>query len=382
MDEKKLLSIIAKGEGIKVDFKRELHLEYEGAKKELAKDVCAIANSRGGRGYIIVGVEDKTREIVGVKDLTTLSEEKIQQIVSSRCEPPIPIMVEIMDIKDKKVGIIVIYDGGQKPYQIRETGAFNIRRGSTTDTMRKEELVAAFGENLNLTVEICPIMKSTIEFLNMEIVSKYFESKGIYINKDNEKYLLESAGIIYFDTSNKVYRCTLGGLLVFSDINSICIPQNMIKIVDKSNDSKDNVIMIEGNLLDIIHKAEKNLRTLLKADYPIEAVMEAVKNAVLYREYSIFNKIIEIVITKKSIIILSPGQMIIKNNKGKNKKYNGRNMWIYEKLLSLDKNNTFTNDGFGINRMKNAFNEKGKVQLINSVYEDCFKVILPYYQDK
>jgi predicted HTH transcriptional regulator len=111
-------------------------------------------------------------------------------------------------------------------------------------------------------------------------------------------------------------------------------------------------------------------------------VMEAVKNAVLYREYSIFNKIIEIVITKKSIIILSPGQMIIKNNKGKNKKYNGRNMWIYEKLLSLDKNNTFTNDGFGINRMKNAFNEKGKVQLINSVYEDCFKVILPYYQDK
>ena len=148
MDEKKLRSLIDKGEGIKIDFKRELYLYYESCKKELAKDVCAIANSRGGRGYIIVGVEDKTKNIVGVKDLDVLNEEKIQQIVSSRCEPPIPIMVEIVDVEDKKVGIIVIYDGGQKPYQIRETGAFNIRRGSTTDTMRKEELVAAFEENL------------------------------------------------------------------------------------------------------------------------------------------------------------------------------------------------------------------------------------------
>ena len=382
MDEKKLLSIISKGEGIKVDFKRELNLSYDSYKKELAKDVCAIANSRGGRGYIIVGVEDKSREIVGVKDLNSLNEEKIQQIVSSRCEPPIPIMVEILEVENKKVGVIVIYDGGQKPYQIRETGAFYIRRGSTTDIMRKEELVAAFEENLLLIVETCPIMKSRIEFLNMELVSKYFESKGIYINKENEKYLLESAGIIYLDTSNKIYRCTLGGLLVFSDINNICIPQNMVKIIDKSDNKKDNVIMVGGNLLNIIHVTEERLKNILKEDYPIDAVMEAVKNAVLYREYSIFNKMIEIIITKKSIIILSPGQMIIKNNKGKNTKYNSRNMWIYEKLMSLDKYSTFTNDGFGIKRMKNAFKGKGSVQLINLAIEDCFKVILPYYQNE
>lgn len=382
MDEKKLRSLIDKGEGIKIDFKRELYLYYESCKKELAKDVCAIANSRGGRGYIIVGVEDKTKNIVGVKDLDVLNEEKIQQIVSSRCEPPIPIMVEIVDVEDKKVGIIVIYDGGQKPYQIRETGAFNIRRGSTTDTMRKEELVAAFEENLVLIVETCPVMKSRIEFLNMELVSKYFESKGIYINKENEKYLLESAGIIYLDTCNKIYRCTLGGLLVFSDINSICIPQNMVKIIQRNNSKKDNVIMVQGNLLNIIHETEKNLKNILRHGYPVEAVMEAVKNAVLYREYSMTNKVIEIIISNKSITILSPGQMIVKNNKGRKVKYNNRNMWIYEKLISLDGNNTFTNDGLGIKRMKAAFKGNGRVKIINSVSEDCFKVILPYYKDE
>lgn len=382
MDEKKLLSLIDKGEGIKIDFKRELYLYYESCKKELAKDVCAIANSRGGRGYIIVGVEDKSKKIVGVKDIDVLNEEKIQQIISSRCEPPIPIMVEIVDVGDKKVGVIVIYDGGQKPYQIRENGAFNIRRGSTTDTMRKEELVAAFEENLVLIVETCPVIKSRLEFLNMELVSKYFKSKGIYINKENEKYLLESAGIIYLDTCNKIYRCTLGGLLVFSDINSICIPQNMVKVIQRDSNKKDNVIIVQGNLLNIIHETENNLKSILSKKNPIEAVMEAVKNAVLYREYSMTNKVIEIIISNKSITVLSPGQMIVKNNKGRNIKYNNRNMWIYEKLISLDNNDTFTNDGLGIKRMKTAFKGNGRVKLINSVSEDCFKVILPYFKDE
>ena len=61
MDSKRLLSLIKKEEGVKLDFKLKLSLQSEGNKKELAKDVCAIANSRGGRGYIIIGVEDKRR---------------------------------------------------------------------------------------------------------------------------------------------------------------------------------------------------------------------------------------------------------------------------------------------------------------------------------
>ena len=74
--------------------------------------------------------------------------------------------------------------------------------------------------------------------------------------------------------------------------------------------------------------------------------------------------------------------MIVKNNKGRKVKYNNRNMWIYEKLISLDGNNTFTNDGLGIKRMKAAFKGNGRVKIINSVSEDCFKVILPYYKDE
>ena len=144
MNKKKLLSLIQQREGIKLDFKLKLDISSESGKKELAKDVCAIANSRGGRGYLVIGIEDKTKRVIGINKLKSLDEEKIQQVVSSRCEPPIPITVEVIEVEGKQVGVITIYDGGQKPYQIKETGSFYIRRGSITDTMRKAELVAAF----------------------------------------------------------------------------------------------------------------------------------------------------------------------------------------------------------------------------------------------
>jgi predicted HTH transcriptional regulator len=87
VDSKRLLSLIKKDEGVKLDFKLRLSLQYESNKKELAKDISAIANSRGGRGYIIIGVEDKSKKIVGLKDDEIIKEEQVQQIVSSRCEP-------------------------------------------------------------------------------------------------------------------------------------------------------------------------------------------------------------------------------------------------------------------------------------------------------
>ena len=377
MNKKKLLSLIQQREGTKLDFKLKIDITSESGKKELAKDVCAMANSKGGRGYLIIGIEDRTKRIVGINKTKSLDEEKIQQVISSRCEPPIPITVEVVDVDGVDVGIITIFDGGQKPYQIKETGAFHIRRGSITDIMRKSELVAAFEENQLLTVETCQIVNSNAEFLNMALVEKYFKSKGITINKENEKFLLESAGITYLDKRNRKARCTFGGLLVFCDNNSICIPHNAIRIINKVNDKFDKAIIINGNLLDMIDKTEKEMYTLLPRGYPIYAVMEAVKNSVMYREYSIIDKMIEIILTKNSIVIISPGQLVSKNNVFGNISYNKRNMWIYDKLISLDEGKRFINDGNGLVRIKEAFKGNRKVRLINSTVDDCFKVILP-----
>ena len=63
--------------------------DTETKKKEFAKDVTAIANTKGGRGYRVFGVADKTREVIGITGKHP-TEESIFQIISTRCDPPVP----------------------------------------------------------------------------------------------------------------------------------------------------------------------------------------------------------------------------------------------------------------------------------------------------
>lgn len=375
MEKKKLISLIKKEENEKLDFKQRLDLETETGKKELAKDISAIANSRGGRGYLIIGIEDKTKNVVGIGE-DDLREEQIQQIISSRCEPPIPISLSYERIEDKTIAIITIYDGMQKPYQIRENGAFYIRRGSTTDTMRKQELVSALQENLSLNTELCPIIRSGINYLDMKLVEKYFKSQGINVNEKNIDFLMENASIIALERETGKYHATLGGLLVFSKKNNVYIPHNMIRIINKTNKKFDDVIFIQGDLLSMIDKSEEIINNLLPPLYPSMAVCEAINNAILYRDYTNFYKEIEVIIDYGSVIIISPGNLI-KSKDTKSHNYLRRNMWIYEKLIALDDKKRFVKSGRGFIRIKKAFKNHGKVKFINCTQSNNFKVIYP-----
>lgn len=375
MDRKKLEVIIKRDEGTKLDFKQKIDIEIESGKKELAKDVCAIANSRGGRGYIIIGIEDKSKKIIGIVE-NQYNEEQIQQIVSSRCEPPIPIVYETVQFNNKLLGIITIYDGGQKPYQIRENGAFYIRRGSTTDTMRKQEIASALQEGLSLNIELCPIINSSLQCLDTELVDRYFYFHRIETNKDNRITLMENASIIRFDKDLGKYVGTLGGILVFSKENNVYIPHNMIRIINKITDKENEIIIIKGDLLSMLDNCEDILRRILPINYPVEALLEGIKNAVLYRDYTIYYKEIEIVLGYENVSIISPG-ILVKGKDVNGHNYIKRNMWIYEKLIALDSKGRFIKSGRGFSRMKKAFKNIGRVMFINSLNGDFFKVIYP-----
>lgn len=378
MDVKKLMKLIKKNEGRKLDFKLMLDIDSDSGKKEFAKDVCAIANSRGGRGYIIIGVEDKTHSIVGVDISSFPTEEQLQQVVSSRCEPPIPIVVEAVTLEGKQVVVITILNGEQRPYQVREHGSFYIRRGSTTDTMRKQEIVSALQEGLNLNVETCPIVRSSTKSLNLSLVDRYFKSKGIDCNDENRGFLMESASITIKEKESYRSVVTLGGLLVFSDINSVYIPHNMVRIVNGVNSSKAPVSIVQGNLMSIIDKSEMIIKEILPVNYPSNAILEGIKNAVLYRDYTAFYGVIEVFLGYNSVTVVSPGNLIRDYiNPMHTCEYFKRNMWIYEKMITLDEKNRFLQGGRGFKIMKKAFKNYGSVKFVNSYELNSFRVIYP-----
>lgn len=378
MNKKKLKSLLKSSEGVKLDFKLQLDLNVETGKKELAKDICAIANSRGGRGYLIIGVEDKTKKVVGIEK-DSLNEEQVQQIISSRCEPPIPISLEIVDYEEVYLAVITIFQSNQKPYQIRENGAFYIRRGSTTDTMRKQELITIFQESTNLNIELTPIIKSRIYNFDTALIDTYFKKHGIEVNDENRIAFMENTGMIYLDDESKEYYGTLGGLLVFSKINYLYIPSNMIRIVNNVNENYNELIIIQGDLLSMLYKSKEVLEEILPKNYPVAAVYEGIKNALIYRDYTIINKEIEVILGYNSVNVISPG-ILLKDNSNHNTSshnYIRRNMWIYEKLVVLDESKSVTHSGRGFTKMKKAFKNYGKIIFINSIKDNIFKVIYP-----
>lgn len=137
---KKIRELLSQNEGPKLDFKQSLSLATDKEKLEFTKDVCAIANTGKSDGYIIVGIEDKTKRVLGINP-NSISEERLQQFVSSRSDPPPVFSVEFPSYKGAKLAVIYIPREKKSGtlHQIKRVG-FPIRRGSITDTMNTSEI--------------------------------------------------------------------------------------------------------------------------------------------------------------------------------------------------------------------------------------------------
>lgn len=85
------------------------------------KSVVAFANGKGGR--IIFGVDDKTRDIVGVPEEIVFHEmDAIANAISDSCEPVIVPDIYPQTIDGKTIIIAEISTGKQRPYYIKQDG--------------------------------------------------------------------------------------------------------------------------------------------------------------------------------------------------------------------------------------------------------------------
>ncbi len=374
MNVQKLRELISMPENEKLDFKLEFKLETETSKKEFVKDVSAIANSKGGRGYIICGIKDKTKEIVGVST-TKYDEERIHQIISSRCDPPVSVGYDEVKLEGKTIVVITVYKSEFVPHQIIGTGTIYIRRGSTTDVARRSEIASLLQDNGLLSYEAVPVRKATLEELDMDLIYKHIINKS-EIDKDMANILLESLGFITKDSPASEYCPTAGGLLVFGKMPQRYLPSSGIRI-EYGGETK----FIEGNIPAMLDKCESHISEILKGrDYPINAIYEALYNAVVHRDYWDYTRDILVIIEKKKIEIINPGALWKKEGAvhfDDDTNPPRRNNWLYQRLLLIDKRRRFLNSPYGIRTVYDSFDKKNQVKFINSPKNNIFKVVLP-----
>ena len=105
---KKIIELIENGvEGDTVDFKQQYY--HDAQKSDFIKDVISFANASSLEDkYIIFGVSDDTREIIGVSDNEIPDISDINQLIRTYCDPFIEIDVESVNIGSKKVAAIIV----------------------------------------------------------------------------------------------------------------------------------------------------------------------------------------------------------------------------------------------------------------------------------
>ncbi len=380
MDLQRLKLLIKQKEGIKLDFKEILNLDTESEKKELAKDIIAIANSIGGRGYLIIGVKDKVKDIIGV-NIEQFSEERIQQIISYRCDPPINVRVESVNYEDKYIGVITIFKSNQRPHQMRQTGAFYIRRGSTTDFARRDEIASMLQEVGVISNEQIPIYSLDIDVLNRDNISNYLSKIGMVSSEESELEIWRSLGFIHLDNETGKYHPTVGGVLLFSEFPQKYLPHCSIRFLLLNNKVREKTHIVEGNLIDMLTKSINLLKEILgDSNEVIDAISTCIANAVLHRDYFDISREIVVAIGSSKIEISNPGALPKGNNVYdimKEKNPSRRNSWLYHRLMVLDDEKRFMNTGVGLKQVKKAFEGFGKVKYLNIYKRNMFKAILP-----
>lgn len=134
---------LASRESGKLEFKEAFHL---GSVDDYAKTVAAFANTAGG--YLVYGVKDKPRTIIGLKTdaFDSIDPAKLTQSLNALLAPEIQWDISSHQVQGKKLGIIYVHEAKNKPVLCLKTtkevheGAIYYRYRGRSEKIKYPEL--------------------------------------------------------------------------------------------------------------------------------------------------------------------------------------------------------------------------------------------------
>ena len=289
MDRHELIKRIEKKEDIHTEFKRTINRE------DLAKAITCFANTDGGQ--IVIGVEDNGN-IAGVEDTDSLM-RKVDDISFNRCEPPVTVIQETVDIDEKTVVIINVPKGDQRPYRTG-SGLYYIRSSNRCRQASRQELLRLFQAAESLYFDETEVFRTSVsdldqdsfkrffrDFLNMKITTENIHTymKNLKVISSGDKPTL--SGILFFGIQPQVFFPTTKVIAAYIKGNDISIPPTDKKeIKGKIPEILENTLQFLRLHLREEHKI-RGMESELYPEIPIEALREALVNAVAHRDYTI-----------------------------------------------------------------------------------------------
>jgi ATP-dependent DNA helicase RecG len=109
-----LITLLSRNEGKTLEFKRDLS-----SPQNVLKAVVAFANTSGG--IIVLGVEDKTKRVWGIRDVLA-EEERLASMISDSISPVLVPSIEVMPWRKTQVLAVEIYPSPNRPHYLNRVG--------------------------------------------------------------------------------------------------------------------------------------------------------------------------------------------------------------------------------------------------------------------
>ncbi|MCK6609924.1 MAG: putative DNA binding domain-containing protein [Bacteroidia bacterium] len=396
-------NLLAKGECETLDFKEQLEDKIAFGKSlknfapkydELAKDVVAFANKKGG--FLFVGIEDKTKEVNPDFEYADSKVFELIRQIQDRTVPSITIKPHRLTIEGKEILVLEV------PFttQLHRTskGEYPIRSNDGNRTIETYEMATIQAEkglivydqktwDLPLSSKETdkqgnpiPGWQDIEKTRNLFLRIQREKPQSPYL-KNNSPEFTETLGLIK-EENGKLLPTTTGILFIGNNKALKELPYNQIKYIRYYEDGTYTPFEYSGNLIEMADACYQQLKSETKVkefhfglfreyieDYPEVVLRELLINAIAHRDYS-RQQIIEIRKYPNYLEFESPGHFPQGINETNFlRKTNPRNPGIMDVLREI---NYAEKAGSGFDKIFTALLSKGKklpqpIQTENSI---------------
>lgn len=297
----------------------------------LADELAAFGNARGGR--LILGVEDGTREILGIpwKNLDAV-EQVVVEVSHDNIDPPLLVTTQKLAIPSvggtSKKWVLRVHVPCSASVH-RSPGGYMVRSGSSKRVMSHDQLVRLIYQKdhaRRVRFDETLVGGTTLADLDPDLIGRFRTSR----TTDSDSTLARKLGMVAIDSSGGV-RLTVAGVLMGTSRPTRWLAQAFIQAVayradsisaamDRGNyqlDGKDIHGPLDVQVARACRFVAQNQRiaarkTLGREDtpqYDMTAVFEAVVNAIAHRDYSVSASKIRLRMFRNRLELYCPGAL-------------------------------------------------------------------------
>lgn len=289
----------------------------------IARTVVAFANGAGGK--IVFGVKNEPREIIGISDDELFAlEERAANHIFDHCTPTIIPDIYIQNVDGKPLLVVEIFSGSQKPYYLKNKGKHKgtyVRIGSVNRLASEETLISLERDKRKISYDGVIAYELTAKKINLKrFISDYTTSSGKSLHEEK----LQNLGLFVLERDT-LFPTHAALLLSESPDRKRFFPYAKIECA-RFKGTETKVFLDQATIDEPIYAAIEPCMAFIKRnialgsrigeiyredrwEYPLEAVREAIINAVVYRDYSIQGSDIKVAIFDDMLEITSPGPL-------------------------------------------------------------------------